>query len=217
MGREGGLSAGASADLEVMRRLRLVLKRSSRGLGLAASFVGVFSNSKDPQELDAVRKVLLGAPVERALAGLGGRGGSSAELLRFVAALSRIDSSEASKDAERLSALFDRWTFLKERRAMERKVMAFRGTIVSVVSGVVVGMLSCLAPVISGFQLSLGSSPPAPAGFSPYEGALLLLPSAICLGIFLSPQRPYVNVAVSLAAFAGVVYFLGPLASFSLG
>ena len=46
---------------------------------------------------------------------------------------------------------------------------------------------------------------------------MFLLPSALCLGLFLSPDRPYVNVAISLLAFAGVVYFLGPLTSFSLG
>ena len=57
----------------------------------------------------------------------------------------------------------------------------------------------------------------APSGFSPYEGAIFLLPSALCLGLFLSPRRPYLNVVVSLTAFAGVVYFMGPLASFSLG
>jgi len=210
-------SATTAGELEVMRRLRTVLKRSSRGLGLAAAFVGVFSGSKDNAERDAVKRILLGTPVERALAGLMKDSGSSGELLRFVATLARISALEASRGAEKLSSMFDRWTLLKERRAMERKVMAFRGTIVSVVAGVVVGMLSTLAPVISSFQITLGTAPQAAAGFSPYEGAVFLLPSALCLGLFLSPQRPYVNVVVSFAAFAGVVYFLGPLASFSLG
>jgi len=210
-------SATTAGELEVMRRLRTVLKRSSRGLGLAAAFVGVFSGSKDNAERDAVKRILLGTPVERALAGLMKDSGSSGELLRFVATLARISALEASRGAEKLSSMFDRWTLLKERRAMERKVMAFRGTIVSVVAGVVVGMLSTLAPVISSFQITLGTAPQTAAGFSPYEGAVFLLPSALCLGLFLSPQRPYVNVVVSFAAFAGVVYFLGPLASFSLG
>jgi len=213
--------AGATAtakELDVTRRLRTVLKRSSRGLGLAAAFVGVFSRSKDGAERDAVRRILLGTPVDRALAGLMKEAGSSGELLRFVGTLARISSLEASRGAERLSALFDRWTLLKEKRAMEQKVMAFRGMIVSVVAGVVVGMLATLAPVISGFQIALGTTPPqATSGFPPYEGALFLLPSALCLGLFLSPRRPYIDVAASLLAFAGVVYFLGPLATFSLG
>jgi len=80
-----------------------------------------------------------------------------------------------------------------------------------------VGMLSSLAPVISNFQISLGTAPRAASGFSPYEGAVFLLPSALCLGLFLSPHRPYLNVLVSLAAFAGVVYFFGPFASLSVG
>jgi hypothetical protein len=210
-------SATTAAELDVMRRLRTVLKRSSRGLGLAAAFVGVFSGSKDGAERDAVKRILLGTPVERALAGLMKDSGSSGELLRFIATLARVSSAEASRGAEKLSAMFDRWTLLKEKRTMERKVMAFRGLIVSVVAGVVVGMLSTLAPVISSFQITLEAAPQAASTFSPYEGAVFLLPSAVCLGLFLSPQRPYVNVAISLLAFGGVVYFLGPLASFSLG
>jgi hypothetical protein len=210
-------SATTAAELEVMRRLRTVLKRSSRGLGFAASFAGVFSASREPSERDAVKRILLGIPVEMALKGLISESSSSGELLRFIAALARIDSLEASKGAERLSSMFDRWTLLRERSAMERKVMQFRGYIVSAVAGVVVGMLSTLAPVISNFQISLGTVPQAATGFSPYEGAVFLVPSALCLGFFLSPGRPYLNAAVSLAAFVGVVYFLGLLASFNIG
>ncbi len=210
-------SATTAEELEVMRKLRAVLKRSSRGLGLAAAFVGVFSGSKDGAERDAVKRILLGTPVETAFAGLVKDSGSSGELLQFIATLAKVSSAEASRGAEKLSSMFDRWTLLKEKRAMEKKVMAFRGLIVSVVAGVVVGMLSTLAPVLSTFQITLGTTAQAGSSFSPYEGAVFLLPSALCLGLFLSPQRPYVNVAVSLVAFAGVVYFLGPLASFSLG
>ena len=78
-------------------------------------------------------------------------------------------------------------------------------------------MLSTLAPVISNFQISLGTNPisPSPA-FTPYEGAAFLLPSAIALGLFLSPGRPYVNVRSPSCAFVGVVFFLGPFASFSV-
>lgn len=195
----------------------MVLKRSSKGLGLAAAFVGVFSSSKDSAERDAVKRILLGTPVVVAFAGLTKESGSSGELLQFIATLAKVSSTEASKGAEKLSSMFDRWTLLKEKRAMEKKVMAFRGLVVSAVGGVVVGMLSTLAPVISTFQITLGTAPKVASSFSPYEGAVFLLPSALCLGLFLSPRRPYVNMAISIVAFAGVVYFLGPLASFSLG
>lgn len=207
---------GTTKELAVMRSIRSVLKRSSLGLGLGASFVRVFSSSDDGRERDAVKKVLLGIPVEKALGGLAGEGTSSGHLLRFVLTLARVSSSEASRGAEKLSSMFDRWTMLRERRTMERRVMAFRGTIVSAVCGVVVGMLSTLAPVLSGFQLALGTPIPHPVSFSPYEGAVFLLPSALALGTFLSPKRPYVDALVSLAAFAGVAYLLGPMASFSL-
>jgi hypothetical protein len=214
-------SPSAPSELEVMRKLRRVLKRSSAGLGLAGSLVSVFHSSRERTEREAVRRILLGMPVEEALQGFVSGSTSSSELVRFIAALARFNSLEASKGAQRLSAMFDRWTLLKEKRTMEMKVMSFRGTIVSAVAGVVVGMLSTLGPVISSFHISLSATAaaqPPPTVFStPYEGGFFLLPSAICLGMYLSPERPYLNVIVSLLAFAGVVYFLGPLASFSLG
>lgn len=210
-------SPSTGAELQAMRRLRAVLQRSSKGLGLAASFVRVFSASKDRGEREAVRRVLLGTPVEKAFAAMSRRGGSPADLLRFVTTLATVSSAEASRGAERLSSMFDRWTLLRERRAMERKVMAFRGTVIAAVSGVVVGMISSLAPVVSNFQVTLAATPQPASGFSPYEGAVFLVPSALCLGVFLSPDRPYVNLALSLASFVGVVYLLGPMASFGLG
>lgn len=208
-------ASGRIGEFEVMRKLRAVLKRSSSGLGLAAAFVGVFSSSKVPHERDAVRRVLLGTPVDTAFACVTQGEGSSSELLRFVSKLASVSSSEASRSAEKLSSMFDKWTLLKEKSEMEKKVMAFRGTIVSVVAGVVVGMLATIAPAIANFQVSLTTPQPL-SSFSPYEGAIFLLPSGICLGLFLSPRRPYVNALLSLASFAGVVYFLGPLANFSL-
>jgi C4-dicarboxylate transporter len=214
-------SPSAPPELDVMRRLRRVLKRSSAGLGLAASFVSVFSSSRDRTECEAVRRILLGTPVEEALDGLVSVSASSGELVRFIAALARFNSLEASKGAQKLSAMFDRWTLLRERRSMEMKVMRFRGLIVSAVAGVVVGMLSTLGPVISSFHISLSAAATIPATpgvfLTPYEGGLFLLPSSICLGVYLSPERPYVNAIISLLAFAGVVYFLGPLTTFSLG
>jgi hypothetical protein len=207
--------AGGGAEIESMRRLRAVLKRSSTGLGIAASFVRVFSSSRNPQEREAVRSVLLGVPVEKAFEPLAG-GDGSGELLGFITSLASVSLAEASRGAERLSSLFERWTLIRERRAMEKKVMTFRGILVSAVAGVVVGMLSTLAPVIAGFQLTLGGGVQPVRAFDPFEGALILLPSAVCLGLYLTPQRPYANVAVALASFAAVVYFLGPLASFSL-
>ena len=204
-------------ELDVLRKLRTVLKRSSRGMGLAASFVGAFAGSADREERDAVRRILLGNPVEGAFGTLVSADSSSGQLMRFIASLARVDSLEASRGAERLSPLFERWTLLKERRAMESRVMGFRGVLVSIVSGVVVGMLSALAPIISSFQISLASSPVEAPAIPPYVGAAFLIPSAICLGYFLSPKRPYLNVALSLLAFAGVVYFLGPFGSVGVG
>ena len=145
-------------ELEMMRRLRAVLKRSSRGLGIAGSFVSVFVGSKQEMEREAVRRILLGTPVGPAFAGLMSETSATGDLLKFIAAQAKVSALEASRGAERLSALFERWTHLKEKRVMERKVMEFRGLVISTVAGVVVGMLSTLAPLISDFQLSLGAA-----------------------------------------------------------
>jgi len=207
---------GAAFELGLMRRLRAVFKRSSKGLGLSSSFVRIFSSSDAPAEREAVRKILLGTPFGRALAPLVDSQGSAGELLRFVATLAGTSAREASKGAERISMMLDRWTMIRERREMERRVMAFRGLVVSVVSGVVVGMLASLAPALSSFAITLTTAPPALSGFSPYEGGLFLFPSAVCLGYYLSPGRPYLNAAASLVVFLLVVHLLGPLMSFSL-
>ena len=196
---------------ETIELLRTVLKRSSRGLGVAASFVGVFHASRDRHVRRAVRRTLLGAPLERSLDGLIAEWGEAGELLRFVVRQSRVSAVEASKSAERLSTLFERWALLKQKREMEMKVMEFRGLIVSTVAGVVVGMLSSLAPFLTSFQTTITGAPAAASGFSPYEGGLFLIPSAVFLGFFLSPGRPYLHLGLSLAAFLAVTYFMGPL------
>jgi hypothetical protein len=203
-------------ELETMRRLRAVLRRSSRGLGIAGSFVTVFARSKERRERGAVRRILLGTPVGLSFSGLVSDRGPTGDLLKFIAAQSKVSALEASRRAEKLSALFERWTLLKEKRVMERKVMEFRGLVISTVAGVVVGMLSSLAPLISSFQLSFGSAPHVVSGFVPYEGAVFLVPSALCLGLFFTSRRPYLFVLLSLAAFLGVVFFFGPMASVGL-
>lgn len=208
-----------SGSFETIELLRTVLRRSSKGLGVAASFVGAFVVSKDKKAMEAVRRTLLGTPLEQSMAGLAAEWGEAGDLLKFVVTQSRVNAVEASKSAERLSTLFERWAHLKEKRAMEMKVMEFRGLIVSTVAGVVVGMLSSLAPFVASFQVTLtgtgtGTSPAL--GFSPYEGGIFLLPSAVFLGLYLSPGRPYLHVLLSLAAFLVVTYFLGPLTTFSL-
>ncbi len=207
----------SAEELELLRRLRAVLKCSSRGLGIAASFVAVFAGSKHPAEREAVRRILFGTPVATALDGLASGTSATGDLLKFIAAQARVSALEASRGAEKLSSLFERWTMLKERRVMERRVMEFRGLVISAVEGVVVGMLSSLAPLISNLQLSFGAVPQAASDLIPYEGALFLVPSTFCLGLFLSSRRPYLLVLLSLAAFLGVVYFFGPAASAGLG
>ena len=208
------MKAGTFGTIDL---LRTVLRRSARGMGVAASFVGAFLESEDEKARDAVRRTLLGTPLEQSIGGLAADWGEAGDLLRFVVTQSRVDAVEASRSAERLSALFERWAHLKERRAMEMKVMEFRGLIVSAVAGVVVGMLSTLAPFVASFQatLTLTGAVPTPS-YSPYEGGLFLLPSAVFLGLYLSPRRPYLHVALSLAAFGAVTYFLGPLTEFGL-
>ncbi len=203
-----------SPQLEMIRCVRTALRRSSWGLGVAASLVAALAQKRDRRVRGAVRSVLLGVPIERAFSKLMSSQETGGELLSFLVTQAKMDSALAARDAAQLSSLFERWAILRERREMEERVMGFRGAVVSVVAGVVVGMISCLAPLLSSFQSAFSAAADAPS-FSPYEGVVLLLPAAISLGFYLSPRRPYLDCALSATSFFLVVYFLSPLTSFT--
>jgi hypothetical protein len=204
-------------DLSLMGRLRQVLRLSSQGKGVAASVVETFMESDRPGERDMVRKIALGHPVRESVRSLT-PGKKSAEtytsdLMLFVVEQAKVDAAEASRRADRLTALFEHWIWMTRQRGIEQKVLETRSVMVSAILGGVTAMVACLAPVLSGFQLSLTEAQTAQAvpAYSPYLGILFVLPAASFLGIFFSRRRAYLNVLAASGAYLMVAYFFGPL------
>ena len=198
-------------ELRMMDRLRAVMKLSSRGKGMAASFVETFGQSGKPGEVDAVRSILLGVPVDEAVASMAEAGGPSRDLLLYLVGQAKVDSTEASRRADRLSTLFEHWVRAKQERLVDQRIMETRSLMVSGILGGVTAMVAALAPVLSGFQLTLSPQQTVTSPFGDYLGLLLVIPGAFFLGLFFSPRRALLNVAVSCAAYALVVYLFAPL------
>jgi hypothetical protein len=199
----------SSPELARMVKLREVLRLAARGKGIAASIVETFRESPAEEESDMVRRILLGNPVERSTADLISRNDHSRDVLLYVVNQAKADAVEASRRADKLTSLFEHWVWMKQQRIVEQRIMETRSIMVSAILGGVTAMISALAPVLSTFQLTLGSQP-MPTNPS-YLGVLFVVPAALFLGFFFSPRRAYLNLIVSVAAFGLVSYFFAPL------
>jgi hypothetical protein len=131
----------------------------------------------------------------------------------YVVEQARVDATEASRRADKLTTLFEHWIWMTRQRSMEQKIMETRSIMVSAILGGVTAMVSSLAPVLTTFQLSLGDSQATPtaSAYSPYLGILFVVPAASFLGVFFSRRRAYLNVLAASAAYLVVAYFFGPL------
>ncbi|MDG6926237.1 MAG: hypothetical protein JRN09_06750 [Nitrososphaerota archaeon] len=199
-----------SAELRRMDRLRQVMRLSARGKGMAASIVETFRDSPAWREREAVRSILLGRSVEESTRLMTGAKGHGDELLSFLVEQAKLDAPEASRRAEKLSALFERWVRAEQERLVDRRIMETRSLMVSAVVGGVTAMVASLAPVLSSFQLALTQQVPPPPSVQ-YLGILFVIPSSFFLGLFFSPMRAVLNLAVATAAFALTVYLFAPL------
>jgi hypothetical protein len=200
----------SSAELRRMDRLRQVMRLSARGKGMAASIVETFRDSGVRRETEAVRSILLGMSVDESARMLTGSGDHSNELLAYLVEQAKVDALEASRRAERLAVLFERWVRAKQDRLVDRRIMETRSLMVSGIVGGVTAMVASLAPVLSSFQLTFNQQAPPPA-FTQYLGILFVLPSSFFLGLFFSSRRAVLNVVVATAAFALTVYLFSPL------
>jgi hypothetical protein len=192
-----------------MNKLRQVMRLSARGKGMAASVVETFKDSDVREERETARRILLGRPLEDSVSAMT-TGGQSGDLLFYLVEQAKMNAPEASRQADRLTVMFERWVRAKQERLVDQKIVQTRSFMVSAILGGVTAMLAALAPVLSTFQLTL-SQQAAPTGGSQYLGLLLAVPSAFFLGMFFSPRRALLNSAASAAAYMLVVYFFAPL------
>ena len=65
----------SSSELRRMNKLRQVMRLSARGKGMAASIVETFRESRRTGELETVRSILLGRPVEESVSSMMSGGG----------------------------------------------------------------------------------------------------------------------------------------------
>ncbi len=194
-----------------MDKLKQVMKLSARGRGIAASIVETFGKSRQAQEVDAVRSILLGKPLEESAVGIAAGDGPSSDLLLFLLRQAKVDATEAGKRADKLAVLFEHWVRAKQQRLVDQRIMETRSLMVSAILGGVTAMVACLAPVLSSFQISFTLQPPTSPGYSQYLGLFFVIPGSFFLGLFFSPRRALLNVLVSASVFALVVYLFGPL------
>jgi hypothetical protein len=197
-------------EIERIQKLRLILSDSVNGRGIAASMVAAFKDSDEKLEKKVARMILLGIPVERSVKSMLEAKGESHDLLRYIVTEAKVNLLEASKNAEKLSSLFERWVKLKRVRMMEQNVMEMRGHIVSVILGAVVSLLSSLAPVISTFQQFLTNNVRSSELF-PYLGISLTLISSVFLGFYLSPRRAYIDPILAFVSYLLSLILIGPL------
>ncbi|MDA4136195.1 MAG: hypothetical protein OK449_04240 [Thaumarchaeota archaeon] len=200
----------SSSELRRMNKLRQVMRLSARGNGMAASLVETFRGSRLPAELSAVRSILLGRPLEESVGSMMAADDRSSDLLIYLVQQAKIDAPEASRRADKLALLFEHWVRAKQDRIVEQRIMETRSIMVSAILGGVTAMAAALAPALSTFQLTFAQLQPSPA-YTEYLGLLFVIPGALFLGLFFSPRRALLNMAISGAAYLMVVYFFAPL------
>lgn len=200
-----------NTELRRMDRLREVMRLSSRGRGMAASIAEAFLETSEGEETRAVRSILLGLPVDDSVSLMAGSDGHVRSLLLFLARQARVDAVSASRRAERLAKLFEHWVRAEQQRLVDQRIMETRSLMVSAIVGGVTSMVASIAPVLSSFQVSISQPQPALTGGDPFLGLLFVVPAAFFLGLFFSPRRAILDVSASVAAYALVAYFFGPL------
>lgn len=205
------------SELARMDRLRAVMKLSSRGRGMGASLVETFGESDSEEEQKVVRSILLGHPVDESTAELLKTGGHARDLLSFLVQQAKINASEASRRADRLASLFEHWVRAQQARIVDQRILETRSIMVSAILGGVTAMVATIAPVLSSFQLTLSADGTAALaagtaiGYAQYLGLFFVVPGSFFLGLFFSPRRALLNVAISCTAYLFAAYLFAPL------
>jgi hypothetical protein len=202
-----------------LSKIRQILRLAAHGRGVAASIVETLSTSTQAEDKDVARMILLGSPVRSAIHALTRKSGpkgrstsrpvasTATEILLYLVVQAHVNAVEASRRADNLSALFERWLRSRQQRSAEQAIMEMRSVLVSGVLGGVTAMISSLAPILSTFQVQITTQPTHTATYSPYLGVSFVLPAAAFLGLFFSPRRAYVNVIVASIAYILATYF----------
>ncbi len=202
-------------DLSVLLTMRKVLAEVGSGAGVAAAVVREFSGAQGSLR-EVARETLLGHPPQETMPSLlAGEGAELAILASLLAEGSKGDAEAAGSRGEWLSLDLEGWVKAREARAMEQKVMRFRGVIVSAVLGAVLGMVSTIAPAVGSFGFPSSAGGVDIGSLKAAAGVMGVLSSAM-LGLFMSGRGLVANVLVTVVAFGLVSLAVQPLATIAV-
>jgi hypothetical protein len=205
-------------DLQTLLSLKRVLESAEKGAGISQAFVKEFAGAAKGGK-ESARSLLLGYPLKTSLSPLAGEGSEEISMLSaLIIGAPRSSVFRVGKTGTTLATTLEGWIKARESRALEDKVMRFRGFVASAVLGAVTSMMASLGPVIGNLGNLLNTAAPAPVGggnLLPAAAAMAAISSGM-LGFYLSGRGLVLNLIVTLAVFAFVAAATVPLASISV-
>jgi hypothetical protein len=187
----------------------------TKGRGVSSSVVSAFSESRDREENSVAREILLGVPVGDALSRLKAVDRAILPLLNYLKTESRVSAMETGKSAQRLIEFYEHWLEAKERREVERRVMALRAHMTSAILGAVTAFIATLSPLLGSLQFFLSAARPDPLPML-ITGGVMAGVSSFFLGLYMNPRRPYVDFVICMVCYYLSYSFVSPLLNFSL-
>lgn len=199
-----------SDDVARVLSLRRVLERTGEGAGVSRAIVEELGRMEGVGSA-AARLLLLGNSLQDSmLPMLEGTSDEVSMLASLVVSAPASSVPLVGKSGEEVASTVERWVKAKESRALEQKVLRFRGLVISGVLGAVTAMVSSLGPLVG--TLSLAGGGTSGSGALAFGAAAMAAMSSGMLGVFMGRKGFYLNVAVSLGAFMVVSAAALPLA-----
>jgi hypothetical protein len=173
------------------------------------------ATSNEADEREGARLILLGVSPEQALKRfLYHVRDESSEILGFLLHQSKFDLGGSGARADRLAPLLERWAELRQKHAMEQRVLETRIKIVSAVLGAVMAFFSALLPFVSSFNL-LDYKPQASSMLPLFSFDLAVI-SSTYLASSLNKRNIVLIPILTSVVYAVVYYLVAPLSGISV-
>ena len=176
---------------------------------MSGSLVKVLRGTDAPGR-ETARLLLLGNPIPAAVRPMvEGSGAEVAMLASLIVASPGSSAPVVGRSGGATARTLERWVKARENRALERKVIRFRGLVTSGVLGAVTAMVAALGPLVGSLSF-VGGAVAGPGALGIGAAAMAAVSSGM-LGLYTSGRSLYANVAVTLAVFALVWGAASPL------
>ena len=197
-----------------MLSLRRVLEGVGEGSGISRAIIRELGGG-DRVGQEVAKMLLLGNAIETSLRPLSEEGSEEESMLAsLIVAAPSSSAPMVGRTGGALATTLERWVNERESRALEQKVLRFRGLVTSGILGAVTAMAATLGPLVGSLSSALGA--PSGPGALVYGAAAMTAIGSGTLGAYTSGRRFYANVAVALAAFGIVFLAASPLAAVSV-